>query len=276
MKNLIISTIGLFASVIPIVAQNPFDFGNVKLAQQGITDSLKTNPIATDWKNELDDASKAEKFTALLSNIAGIVIDRGWTFPSGGDWQIIEWGKVNTLDGLLKDQGNILETTNSIARNDRELAQICVIIEAQIASSQKMNLWYEDWLLNLARSSKNNLKWLLLVTSSGIAEDLSKEDNVARTIDWNKWEQAFNDSDTLGKSLLLVYMTELSVHSQNFEKTKSIHLQVFEENNDVLKAVAIFAGSPMLGEQVVSRWRAIENSSSNLKLKSLAREALIK
>ena len=134
--------------------------------------------------------------------------------------------------------------------------------------------WFEDWLFVLAKSSNENLKRLLFFTISNFGEDMLKGSDTLRAIDWNKWETAFNQSDNLGKSLLLVCMTDLASRSEDYEKVATIHIGVFNGTNDDLKAIALYTGVKKLGPGVVIKWQDIADNHPNPKMKILAQELL--
>ena len=255
-------------------AQNEFNFENVRAIQTNITTSLKTNQIAINWEAAQDSAIKGEKFTLMLQEIADPILGRQWTYPGGGEWPLIDWSKVSSLSNLVHDQRQILETTHTVAQSDEELAKVCALVEGTVTMGTEAELWYEDWLLSLAKSSNANLKRLVFLTTSSFGEDISRKTGATRAIDWNKWESAFNQSDNLGQALLLVCMTDLATRSEEYAKVTAIHIGVFDGTNDDLKAIALYTGIKKLGPALVIKWQYIADNHPNPKMKILAQEAL--
>ncbi len=274
MKTMKFTLLLTMLSPVFLNAQNEFNLKNVRATQENITASLKTNQIAINWEAAQDPAIKGEKFTLMLQEIAGMILGRQWTYPGGGEWPLIDWSKVLSLSNLVHDQRQILETTHTVAQSDEELAKICALIEGTVTMGTEAELWYEDWLLSLAKSSNANLKRLVFLTTSSFGEDISRKTGATRTIDWNKWESAFNQSDNLGKALLLVCMTDLALRKEEFAKVTELHLGVFNGTNDNLKAIALHSGTRKLGAAVVAKWQDIADNHANPKMKALAQEAL--
>ncbi len=255
-------------------AQVEFNFESVTEKRNNITKSLKTNQIALAWEAAQDPAVKGDKFTLMLREIAGAILERQWIYPGETEWPLIDWSKVNSVSNLINDQKKIIETSHVVAQNDEELAKIGAVVEATIIMGSNASVWYEDWLLSLAKGSNTNLKRLVFLTTKSFGEDMEEETGSTRIVDWNKWEAAFNQADKLGKALLLVCMTDLAGRNENYTKLTAMHLSVFEGTNDDLKAIALYAGDRSLGPAVISKWQDIADNHSNVKLKALAQELL--
>jgi hypothetical protein len=267
--------LGMLSSQV-LEAQNPFNLENVEIHRRAFSTGLTTNQVALAWKEAQDPATKGEKFTLTLQEIAGTILDRQWTYPGGGEWPLVDWTKLSSLSDVIADQRTILESTHAIAQTDEELAKVCVLGEVILGLGTDAELWYENWLLSLAKSQKSNLKRVAILMTSGYAEDIRNVDDSEgiRTVNWNEWEHTFNQSDNLGKALLLVCMTDLASRKEEFVKVADLHIEIFNGTNDDLKAFALYAGNKKLGQAVVNKWQSIADNDPNPKLKILARELL--
>lgn len=251
-----------------------FDMENVKTFEEQISNSLATNQTRIDWTNSQDPLVKQQKFSSLINEIAGGILTRQWVYTGGGPWPLIDWSKVNTLKSLIDEQTKVFEKTHIVAQSDEEMAKLSTVVWLAGAMGKDAEPWFEDWLLVLAKSSNENLKRLLFFTISNFGEDTLKGSDTLRAIDWNKWEVAFNQSDNLGKALLLVCMTDLASRSEDYVKVVTIHIGVFNGTNDDLKAVALYTGIRKLGPAIVIKWQDIADNHPNPKMKILALELL--
>ena len=258
------------------IAQNPFNLENVKTSQVALGVELKTNQIVLTWKEAQDPTVKANQFTLMIQEIAGPILARQWVYPSSAVWPLVDWSKVSTLSDLIKGQRAVIESTHAAAQSDEELARICLLGEVIIGSGAEADIWYEQWMLALAKSSNINLKRLVFYMTSGFAESIRESGNTegGRTINWGEWEQSFNQSDDLGKAILLVCMTDLALRKEEFAKVTELHLGVFNGTNDDLKAIALYSSTRKLGAAIVAKWQDIANNHANPKMKTLAQEAI--
>jgi hypothetical protein len=170
----------------------------------------------------------------------------------------------------------MLNQIGVVALNDQEGAKISVVEWLVKSGGKDMETWYEKWLLNLAKGSNSNLKRLAFWSIKNFAEDMGRSGNAEgiREINWIEWKNTFNQSDSLGKSLLLICMTELALRKEEFTVVAEIHNEVFEGNNDELKAIALYAGTKKLGNATEAKWQDIADNHTNPKMKSLAQEVL--
>lgn len=258
------------------IAQTPFNLENVKNSQETIGAALQTNQIVIAWQEAQEPTVKVDKFTLLLQEVAGPILARQWIYPSSNVWPLVDWARVSSLPNLIKDQVVVIETTHAVAQSDEEMARICILLNLIIKSGSEVEPWYENWLLSLAKSSNTNLKRLVFNISPGFAEDIGETGNTEgiRAIDWEAWETAFNQSDDLGKALLLVCMTDLALRKEEFAKVTELHIGVFNGTNDDLKAIALHSSTRKLGAAIVAKWQDIADNHANPKMKALAQEAL--
>lgn len=251
-----------------------FDMESVKTFEEQISNSLATNQTRIDWTDSQDPLVKQQKFSSLINEIAGGILTRQWVYTGGGSWPLIDWSKVNTLKSLIDEQTKVFEETHIVAQSDEEMAKLSTVAWLAGAMGKDAEPWFEDWLLVLAKSSNENLKRLLFFTISNFGEDMLKGSDTLRAIDWNKWEAAFNQSDNLGKALLLICMTDLASRSEDYVKVATIHIGVLNGTNDDLKAIALYTGIRKLGPAVVIKWQDIADNHPNPKMKILAQELL--
>lgn len=251
-----------------------FDMESVKSFEEQISNSLATNQTRIDWTDSQDPLVKQQKFSSLINEIAGGILARQWVYTGGGSWPLIDWSKVNTLKSLIDEQTKVFEETHIVAQSDEEMAKLSTVAWLAGTMGKDAEPWFEDWLLVLAKSSNENLKRLLFFTISNYGEDMLKGSDTLRAIDWNKWEAAFNQSDNLGKALLLICMTDLASRSEDYVKVATIHIGALNGTNDDLKAIALYTGIRKLGPAVVIKWQDIADNHPNPKMKILAQELI--
>lgn len=249
---------------------------NIESFHAQIYENLQTNPLAIQWENAATDELKIQKFDELISQIGDPPLQRQWNYPENPQWPLLDWEKVDKLDKLMEDQFDVINIVGVIAQTDEEAAKITVIGWLLFNFGRDMETWYEKWILNLAKSQNTNLKRLTFWHIRHFGEDIGEigDTEGARAIDWIQWEQAFNQSDSLGKAVLLVCMTDLSQIKQEFDKVAELHISVFNGNDDALKAIALYKGTRRFGNAVVAKWQDIADNHTNPKMKALAQEAI--
>jgi hypothetical protein len=249
---------------------------NIQSFHVQIYESLQTDPLAIQWKSAETDELKVQKFDELISQIGNPPLQRQWNYPGNPQWPLLDWEKVDKLDKLREDQLDVINLVGVVAQNDQEAAKLSVTGWILFNCGRDMEPWYEKWIFNLAKSQNANLKRLAFWHIRHFGEDIGESDETEgiRVIDWMQWGQTFNQSDSLGKAILLVCMTDLALIKEEFEKVAELHVSLFNGTNDDLKAIALYTGTRKLGAAVVAKWQDIADNHPNPKMKALAQEAL--
>lgn len=233
-----------------------------------------------DYPN-FEDASDTEKrnqFTAMLNSVAGAVFAKQWEHPTNENWSLVDWSKVDTLDNFFSNQTEVLENVGVVADTNDEAARFGLAYSLVSAGSSSGADWFQVWLMNQAQANDSNLKWLVYFSADDLGIDNFKFDTDGKrevlTVDWNAWKQAYDNSNKLGKAILLKCMTRMALITKQWDRLKEIHLSVFNGADDELKAIALIKGDNGLGDTVMAKWSDIANNSTNAKLKSLAQQII--
>jgi len=252
-----------------------FDEEQMALIQSQLDSQLKI-----DYSN-FGDASNEDKtiqFPNILDSIAHDVLLKQWVHPTNGAWPLVDWTRVDKLDSFFDNQSNVVETKGVVADSDDQAARFAYAHSLISASSASGESWFQVWLLNLAKENDSNLKRLTFLSADECGVDFNKtqssESGEQFVVDWNAWKFSYDQSNKLGKAILLKCMTRLAIITDNWDKLKEIHLSVFNGNDDDLKAIALVKGSSSLGEAVIAKWTDLAENSTNAKLKNLAQQAL--
>jgi hypothetical protein len=249
---------------------------NIQALHGQIYENLEIDPLVIQWKSATTDEIKIQKFNEIITQVGNPPLGRAWVYPGSSGWPLINWSKVVTLEKLLDDQVDVLNQIGVVAQSDEEGAKVTTVEWLVKNEGRNMEPWFEKWLLDLAKGQNSNLKRLAFWSIRSFAEDIGKFGTTEeiRLINWNNWEEAFNQSDDLGKCLLLVCMTDLALRKEEFTKVTELHIGVFNATNDELKAIALYTGTRKLGAAIVTKWQEIADNHANPKMKALAQEAL--
>ena len=264
----------LICAQVEILAEVPFDSEEVEQHLLQLEDDLKSSSLVASWKAAEDSTDIRTAFDLVVQEIAGEILGRQWMHPSNGNWPLVDWSTVSDLETFFEDQRSFIETTNAIAKNDEELARISTLMGAFMTLGSTAEIWFEDWLLDLAKSTNHNSKRLALYSIRGFGEDIAKESGVPRVIDWSKWGAAYDLADNLGKAILIGCISDLAMRTETYTLASMVHLSVFDGDCEDLKAIALDHGTMHMGESVVERWNLISNEHNNPKLRALAEQAL--
>lgn len=225
-----------------------------------------------------DDTAKQGQFTNMLTSLGGSLLAKQWTYENGGDWPIVDWSLVEDLNTFFEDQDTLLLYDSGIpkiARTNAEAAQAEWLIHLLATCTSSGEDWFALWLQNLAQGADTNLKRIAYRSAEDFGEDYARSHpDQQPSTDWNEWKQAYDQSNKLGKAILLKCMTRLALITGEWQKLKEIHLAVFNGNDDELKAIALVKSDNGLGDEVIAKWKEIAENSTNAKLKSLAQEVL--
>ena len=238
------------------------------------------NQVESDYTNftQDDDAAKQGQFTNILNSLSGSVLAEQWTYEGGGNWPVVDWNLVGDLESFFEDQDALLLYASGvpkIAQTNAEAAEVEWLIHLLTISASLGESWFGVWIQNLAKGADSNLKRIAYRSVDEFGEDFARAhpDEQAVT-DWNAWKLAYDQSNKLGKAILLKCMTRLALITDDWDKLTQIHLSVFNGNDDDLKAIALVKGDNGLGDGVIDKWKDIAQNSTNAKLKNLAQEVL--
>jgi hypothetical protein len=224
------------------------------------------------------DVEKKNQLSIVLNSIANNVLNRQWLHPSGPEWPILDWTKVDKIDSFFKDQFEVVNTVGVVAQSNKDAARFAYAASLLSRISTLGEPWFQSWLREISKGNDSNLKRLVFISVNDLGEDylnaLDAESGEQLVVDWNAWKQAYDQSNKLGKAILLKSMTRLALITDNWEKLKEIHLSVFNGNDDELKAIALVKGDNGIGQEIVTEWKEIAKNSTNAKLKKLAQEVL--
>lgn len=267
-----INVLGLIFVGIPTLLIGDIDVPATEAALENIMNSQEQS--FTDLEALETDLEKKNSFSAIISDVFGDFDDQPWAHPTG-QWPIVDWNKVDTLEGFFSDQFDWIVQEEAIADTPVELAklQFCGSVVAQQGALG--STWYQSWLLDQALAGVGNTKLLVFWYGEDYGVDIEPNpDEPMRVIDWAPWSQAFNGADDLGKAIILKNATALASRFDGWGEVADMHMLVFNGNNDTLKAIALVKGHKNLGTDIVNKWRDIVDNSSNLKLKVLAEAVL--
>lgn len=238
------------------------------------------NQVEGDYTTFLaaDNAAKQGLFSGILNDVAGSLLSKQWIYSGGGDWPVVDWNLVDKMGTFFEDQDKHLLYDSGIikiAQNNEEAAKAAWLVHLLSIPCSNGEAWYGDWIQTIAKGGDTNLKRILYRSVEDFGEDhASKYPDQQLVIDWNTWKQSYDQSNQLGKAILLKCMTRLALITEDWDKLKQIHLSVFNGNDDDLKAIAIVKGDSRLGDDVIAKWTDLAENSANAKLKSLAEQAL--
>lgn len=228
--------------------------------------------------NEAADEEKTNQFTAIVNNIANSVLSRQWAHPAGGNWPIVDWTRFDKLNSFFEDQVKVVEIPGVVAQTNDEAARFGYVASLLAHNASLGEVWFQNWIFNISKGNDTNLKRLVFLSVDEFGEDhnrvLDVESGEQLAVNWNTWKNSYDQSNKLGKAILLKCMTRLALITEDWDKLKQIHLSVFNGNDDELKAIALVKGDTGLGDDVIAKWRDIAENSTNLKLKSLAQQVL--
>ena len=279
MKNILFTIyatlfLGLFAA-----QGEEFDFDQILQMQDALEEQLLVKYPNLEQSFEQGAANeKKQLFSNILEEVGNPVLSRQWAHPSGVDWPLVDWPRVDKLESFFDDQFKVVETVGVVAQTNNEMARFVYAGRFLSVFASNGKLWYQDWLLNHAKGNDSNLKWLIFFNVDELGIDHHRvvdfESGEKFEMDWNAWKLAYDQSNKLGKAILLKCMTRLALITEDWAKLTQIHLSVFNANDDDLKATALVKGDNGLGDGVIDKWKDIAQNSANAKLKNLAQEVL--
>lgn len=277
MKSLNIFAV-LFLGIL-VVQGEEFDSEQIVQNQSVVDDQLLLKyPNIEQAFEQGSENEKKQLFSDILQEIANPVLSRQWIHPSDADWPLVDWARVNKADSFFDDQVKIIKTVGVVAQTDNEIARFVYTRNLLSCSASTGEPWFQSWLLNIAKDNDTNLKRLVFMSVDELGIDHHRvtdfETGDTFETNWDAWKQAYDQSNKLGKAILLKCMTRLALITDNWEKLKEIHLSVFNGNDDELKAIALVKGDNGLGDEIVTKWKGISENSTNAKLKNLAQEVL--
>lgn len=267
-----------FYLIISAYANTVFDEEEIEVEKLALWEIVESDYLTFTQSN---DEEKQGKFTNILNQLGGNLLAKQWIYEGGGEWPIVDWSLVENLETFFEEQDKPLLYDSGvlkIAQTNTEAAQGLWIAYLLTRSAADGENWYALWLQALAKGADSNLKRLAYRAVNDFGEDFFKpnrDDPDERPIaDWNAWRQSFNQSNKLGKAILLKSMTRLAMITEEWEVLNEIHLSVLNGNDEELKAIALVKGNSGMAEDVINSWKDISENSANAKLKILATQAL--
>ncbi len=260
-----------------------FGWGEEPTFDEQAIETAKTNlwsQVEGDYSTFLaaDNEAKQGIFSGILNDIAGSLLSKQWVYTGGGDWPVVDWSLVDRIEKFFEDQDKHLLYDSGIikiAQNNEEAAKAAWLVHLLSFPCSDGEVWYGDWLQNLAKGGDTNLKRIVYRSVEDFGEDYANRyPDQELIVDWCAWKQSYDQSNQLGKAILLKCMTRLALITEDWDKLRQIHLSVFNGNDDDLKAIALVKGDSRLGTNVIAKWTDLAENSTNAKLKSLAQQAL--
>lgn len=252
-----------------------FDQKKIRAIQERIDEQLKTDYL--NFENASNE-KKTKQFTVILNSVAKNVFSRKWVHPAGGNWPLVDWARVDKLDSFFEDQTKVVENVGVVAQTNEEAASFSYVASLLVHNSSLGEVWFRNWLLGISKGNDSNLKRITFFSVDELGVDCNRVVNFEAgewfIVNWNAWNKAYDQSNKLGKAILLKCMTRLALITDDWDKLKEIHLSVFNGNDDDLKAIALVKGSSGLGNDVMAKWTDLAQNSTNAKLKSLAQQAI--
>jgi len=261
----------------------PFSWAEDPTFDEQAIETAKTNlwnQVEGDYTTFLaaDNVAKQGLFSGILNDIAGSLLSKQWVYSGGGDWPVVDWNLVDKMENFFEDQDKDLLYDSEIikiAQDNEEAAKAVWLVHLLSVPCSDGETWYGDWLQNIAKGGDTNLKRIVYRSVEDFGEDrANKYPDQEPVADWNAWKQSYDQSNQLGKAILLKCMTRLALITEDWDKLKQIHLSVFNGNDDALKAIALIKGNSKLGDDVIVKWTDLAENSTNAKLKSLAEQVV--
>lgn len=274
MKSTINRIVLIFVFSLNTVFSEAYDVNQIGTISVNLGNQIKANYPHIDT---VADPAKKTQLSAIITEVAGAILAKNWDHGSGSAWPLIDWSKVANMDTFYKDQRAFLASPNPITQNVDEAARFDFSGLFLAAASAVGEQWFRDWLRAEVTGNQKNMKMLLFWNIEDLGVDHARAENTNPiNAEWATWHITFNQSDKIGKAILLKCLTRWANVTNQWDTLRAIHLSVFNGNDDDLKAVALVGGDIHIGDQVMAKWQDLAENSANLKLKNLAEQALQK
>ena len=190
-----------------------FDQEQIDVIYQQINDvALKDYP---DW-DDIDDTAKKAQLSAMITQLSGPTLTKQWNHSSGGAWPVVDWTQVAQTNTFFSDQLQFFKAPNAITQTHDEVAKFTISGVLVHSSSTVGGLWFREWLKDVVTSDDQNRKMLVYWFIGELGEDrasiaASEEESPAGNEElnpnWNEWKNTYDQSDKLGKAILLKCLT---------------------------------------------------------------------
>lgn len=249
-----------------------YDVDQVGTASEQLGNQISTNYPHIDT---LADPAKKTQLSAVITEVAGALLTKNWNHSSGQAWPLLDWNKVTNIETFYKDQREFLASPNPITQNVDEAAKFQFSGQYVFAASTVGEQWFRDWLRAELTGNQQNMKMLLFWNIEELGIDHARaESTTPINAEWATWQLTFDQSDKIGKAILLKCLTRWAHLTDDWDTLKAIHLSVFNGVDDDLKAVALVSSDLHMGDDVRAKWQDLADNSTNLKLKALAQQAI--
>lgn len=279
----IYTTFFLILSLLKLEADEPnFNLQQIKADQDQISAQIRA-----DYPNfnEAEPANKIIQFSSILNQVGSSVYSKAWNYSGNASLPIVDWNQVDKIGSFEEDQDKLIINNDLVIilldnQTNNEAARLRTMASLINHYCLEGRNWFGDWIQAKAKANDDNLKWLVYRCADNFSENYYNSTKTVPgdelAVDWAAWKATFDQSNKLGKAILLKCMTRLAITTDSWEKVREIHLSVFNGNDDDLKAIALVKGNSKLGDAVIAKWNDLAENSTNLKLKSLAQQAIAK
>lgn len=261
-----------FASNAASQDENPsqFDESIVRALQDSSPMPSAFQATVHDFESSSDHGVKAAKWEELVLAASENYLTSQWAEPSGG-WKLIEFpsDELLTVAEVRQQPWRNSSFTKLVAQNEEEAVKLRGAGALMAVAASDGEQWGAGLLLDIASRPESNIKRLTYWFTSDFASDKGIID---WEIDWNEWQETYDESDPWGKAIILRNVTMLAVRRNEFSVAATINLSALSGANRELKAIALAFGNPALGAAVTARWAEIADDASDPQLQALAQE----
>ena len=151
------------------------------------------------------------------------------------------------IDDVRNYQEEVVTKTKLLADDETEVMHLRITVSTLESMCREAgSSWLDTFLFNVAsQASDDNLKWLTYWVVDNHSADYTFGEDF-RSIDWPAIKTSFDQTNILGKAILLKSLTPLARNSNHWDELRAMHISVFDGSNDDLKAVALAYGLPSL------------------------------
>lgn len=262
---------GLASSLADSEPSSEFDENTIRSIQSSIQPPQEWADLLSDFETSNDPPVKAAKWEQVVSAFSGGMLSSVWPEPPGG-WKLVEFPTTGNLAlQEVRDQAwKKAEYTKLVAQNETEAARLRGAGALMLSAASDGKQWGEKLILDIVQRPDGNVKWLTYWYARDFGQDAN---GIAWPVDWPAWQSAYDQSNALGKAIILRNITMLALRSGQFETSRAINLAALSGTDRELKAIALAYGHPDLGSEVTAKWDQIAEDASDPQLQALAQEA---
>lgn len=236
-----------------------------------VTWMAKAAALFEQFEAATTDQERADIYREILEATADDILLEEWEAPAGG-WPVYEFSdNPPTVEDVTYQQGRIASTTKLAVEDELSMVKLRSTMRLLSGSAFEGERWTELLLLDIVEGPQDNLRLIAFWSALEFGTDLF---DPSWEVNWPRWEAAFQNSDPMGKSIILRNCVMLSLRFDHFEAAGRIHLAGLNDPSKSVQAVALASGIPALGDDVVNRWIQIAEDGSDSDLQALANETL--